>query len=240
VNHPLRIEGDRVYLIGHGFAPKVTVTMPDGKTVSDVAAFVPTNATTLLSEGAFKEQGKPGANQDVGISAFFAPTPMDTGNGIITSLSPIVTDPVLGVRVFTGDLNYTGIPQSVYSLDTTKLNKVGMANLTTGQSKTFTGPNGPVTVRFDGWVPWASLQVSHDPAQGWLLLAAVAMVVGLLGSLAVRRRRIWVRVQTAEGESHTVVQVGGLARSDSGNFTAEFGGIFERLRESVDGVRTEV
>jgi cytochrome c biogenesis protein len=240
VNHPLRLEGDRVYLIGHGFAPKITVTMPDGTTRSDVAPFVPTKPTTLFSEGAFKEQGTPGANQDVGISGFFAPTPIDTGNGIIDSISPMVTDPVLGIRVFTGDLNFTGLAQSVYSLDTTKLNKVGLANLTIGQSKTFTGKNGTVTVRFDGWVPWASLQVSHDPAQGWLLLAAVSMVVGLLASLAVRRRRIWVRVQTAEGESHTVVQVGGLARSDSGNFTAEFSGIFERLRESVDGVRTEV
>ena len=27
-----------------------------------------------------------------------------------------------------------------------------------------------VTVTFDGWVPWASIQVSHDPAQGYLLL----------------------------------------------------------------------
>jgi cytochrome c biogenesis protein len=240
VNHPLRLEGDRVYLIGHGFAPKVTVTMPDGTTRSDIAAFVPTNATTLLSEGAFKEQGKPGANQDVGLAAFFAPTPVDNGNGIITSISPKATAPVLGIRVYTGDLNYTGLAQSVYSLDTTKLAKIGAANLTVGASKTFTGKDGTVTVRFDGWVPWASLQVSHDPAQGWLLLSAVAMVVGLLGSLSVRRRRIWVRVHPDQDESHTVVQVGGLARSDSGNFAAEFSGIFERLRESVDGVRTEV
>ena len=44
VNHPLRIEGDRVYLIGHGFAPKITVRMPDGTTREDVQAFLPTRS----------------------------------------------------------------------------------------------------------------------------------------------------------------------------------------------------
>ncbi len=230
VNHPLRLQGDRVYLIGHGFAPKITVTMPDGTVHEDVQPFVPTNAETLLSEGAFKEQGKPGAKQDVGISGFFAPTPVDTGNGIITSISPQVTKPVLGIQVFTGDLNYNGLPQSVYSLDTSKMTKQGMANLSIGESTTVNG----VTVRFDGWVPWVSLQVSHDPAQRWLLLTALAMVVGLLGSLTVRRRRIWVRVTRQDDRSPTVVQVGGLARSDSGNFAGEFDGLVERLKEAVN------
>ena len=30
VNHPLRLEGDRVYLTGHGFAPTVTIRLPNG------------------------------------------------------------------------------------------------------------------------------------------------------------------------------------------------------------------
>jgi cytochrome c biogenesis protein len=121
VNNPLRLEGDRVYLIGHGFAPEVTVTMPDGTVQHDIQAFVPSNASTLLSEGAFKEQGKPGAKQDVGIAALFAPTPEDTGNGVITSISPQVKNPVLAAIVYVGDLNYNGLPQSVYSLDHSKM-----------------------------------------------------------------------------------------------------------------------
>ena len=32
VNSPLRLDGDRVYLLGHGFAPTFTVTYPDGET----------------------------------------------------------------------------------------------------------------------------------------------------------------------------------------------------------------
>ena len=230
VNHPLRLEGDRVYLIGHGFAPQVTIHMPDGTVRRDTAVFVPQDATTLLSEGAFKEQGKPGAKQDIGISGFFAPSPQDEGNGVITSISPQVKNPVLGIFIYQGSLNYTGLPQSVYSLDTSKLSKLGAANLTVGQTKTL--KNG-VSVTFDGWVPWASMQVSHDPSQGFLLWSAAAMVLGLVGSLGVRRRRLWLRVTPSAGGadgSLTVVSVGGLARSDSGNFTTEFAGLLERLR----------
>jgi cytochrome c biogenesis protein len=118
----------------------------------------------------------------------------------------------------------------VYQLDTSKMKKIGVASLTEGQTHKFA--NG-VTVRFDGYTQWVSLQVSHDPAQGYLLFSAVAMVVGLFGSLAVRRRRVWVRLSPARGgddPSPTVVQVGGLARSDSGNFTTEFEALLERLR----------
>ncbi|HJQ41679.1 MAG TPA: cytochrome c biogenesis protein ResB [Jatrophihabitantaceae bacterium] len=234
VNHPLRLEGDRLYLIGHGFAPKITVRMPNGTVRHDTAAFIPTEATTLLSEGAFKEQGGPvGTSKDVGISGFFAPSPVLNADGTIGSASPEVKDPVLGVFVYLGSLNSNGLPQSVYSLDTSKMTKIGAANLRVGQTETFS--NG-VAVTFDGWAPWVSMQVSHDPAQGWLLISATAMVVGLLGSLGVRRRRIWLRLTPsshgADG-SPTVVSVGGLARSDSGHFPTEFAGLFDRLRQSL-------
>jgi cytochrome c biogenesis protein len=78
-----------------------------------------------------------------------------------------------------------------------------------------------------------SIQVSHDPAQGFLLWTAGAMVLGLFGSLGVRRRRVWLRLtpsSATDGPSPTVVSVGGLARSDSGNFTNEFAALLERLR----------
>ncbi|HZE48594.1 MAG TPA: cytochrome c biogenesis protein ResB [Jatrophihabitantaceae bacterium] len=230
VNHPLRLSGDRVYLIGHGFAPQITVRMPDGSVQHDQATFIPSQPTTLLSEGAFQEQGKPDAKQDIGIEGFFAPTPQDMGNGVITSSAPQVDNPVLGIFVYQGTVNPNGQPQSVFSLNKSKLTQIGQANLRIGQTTRM--PNG-VTVTFDGWVPWASMQVSHDPTQGYLLFAAVAMVVGLIGSLSIRRRRLWLRITPAVAEnqgSPTVVSVGGLARSDSGNFTTEFAGLLDRLR----------
>jgi cytochrome c biogenesis protein len=230
VNHPLRVEGDRVYLTGHGFSPEVTVRMPDGRTLTDIQPFLPADASTLYSQGVFKEQGAIGSNKDIGISGFFAPTPAETSPGIYTSISPQVRNPVLGMFVYEGSINPNGVPQSVYSLDTSHMRKIGAANLRVGQMKRF--PNG-VSVRFDGWKPYVNIQVSHDPAQGWLLLAAVAMVLGLGASLGVRRRRVWLRVTPASAgtdPSPTVVEVGGIARSDSGNFTTEFAELLDRLR----------
>ncbi len=240
VNHPLRLDGDRVYLIGHGFAPQVTIRMPDGTLRHDTQAFVPQDAATLQSEGAFKQQGKPGAEQDVGVAATFSPTPVPQSAQTFTSSSPQVRNPILGVAIYLGDLNYNGQPQSVYSLDTSKMTRSGAANLRIGQTKTLA--NG-VSVTFDGWVPWASMQVSHDPAQGYLLWSALAMVLGLLGSLGVRRRRLWLRM-TPRGDgtesAPTVVSIGGLARSDSGNFSTEFAALFEKVQSSSRPARDVV
>jgi cytochrome c biogenesis protein len=265
VNHPLRIEGDRIYLIGHGFAPRVTVRLPDGEKYASTAAFIPTDPTTFLSEGAFKFPGleaKNGAStQDIGMDGFFAPTPAETAKGVYTSIAPQAKNPVLGLTVYRGDLGLSGGPQSVYSIDqdqvaSGKLKKIGMVNLTQGQTKSFAGG---VTVTFDGWMPWASMQVSHDPAQGYLLIAAVGMVVGLIGSLGVRRRRVWVKLTPAaapnpstssattqssapgspadvgSGPARTVIEVGGLARSDAGDFHGEFGELMKRLESGLAG-----
>ena len=81
VNHPLRIQGDRVYLIGHGFAPELTVHMPDGTRAARRPRCSPRNdRRTLLSEGVFKVPGPIGANQDIGVSGLFAPTPAVPGH----------------------------------------------------------------------------------------------------------------------------------------------------------------
>jgi cytochrome c biogenesis protein len=229
VNHPLRLEGDRVYLEGHGYAPRITVRMPGRSATTDTQVFLPTDASTLLSEGSFAEPGRPGAKQDIGIKGIFAPTPVDAGNGLITSVSAQVTNPVLSIFIYKGDLNNNGVPRSVFTLDTSKMKQIAKANLRIGETTQLPG-GGSVT--FDGWEPWANLQISHDPAQGYLLFSALAMVLGLFGSLGVRRRRLWLRIAPARPDadgSPTVVSVGGLARSDSGNFTTEFAGLLSRL-----------
>ena len=244
VNHPLRLEGDRVYLIGHGFAPTVTVRMPDGTSVTNTVAFIPQDPNTFFSEGAFQFTGgaqpNGGHTQDIGLSGFFAPSPIAQPDGSIASAGPQAKNPVLGLFVYQGDVGNNGVPHSVYSLDPDlisahKLNRIGQANLKVGQ--TLKLKNG-VQVTFEGWKQWVSLQISHDPTQGYLLVAAVCMVVGLIGSLGVRRRRVWLRLvpgtaATPGGDgpagSLTLVSVGGLARNDSGNFTDEFARLTERL-----------
>ncbi|MDT0260948.1 cytochrome c biogenesis protein ResB [Jatrophihabitans lederbergiae] len=233
VNHPLRREGARVYLINHGFSPTVTVTRPGRAPITDTEAFLPAD-TFYTSEGAFKFAGKDvTANNDIGLSAIFAPTPL-ISKGVVTSIAPTVSKPVLAVLAYQGLLNPEGAPQSVYTLDPTQiatgeLKRVAAKNLSMGQSMAL--PDGTV-VKFTGYKEWATLQVSHDPTQTALLVAAILMVTGLLGSLTVRRRRVWVRITEQPG-ARTLVSVGGLARNDSGNFPAEFETIVASVQSSL-------
>ena len=88
-------------------------------------------------------------------------------------------------------------------------------------------------VRFDGAVPFINVQVSHDPAQVWVLVSALTMMAGLLVSLIVRRRRVWVRI--AAGNAGTVsVELGGLARTDNSGWGDEFERLTQRLLDGLD------
>jgi cytochrome c biogenesis protein len=252
VNHPLRIAGARVYLLNHGFAPIVTIKRPGQKArLMPAANFLPEDGF-LTSEGVIIDQAPDeSSGQDIALSAIFAPTPLTVG-GVVTSVSPQVNHPVLAVLAYKGQSNPDGQPQSVYSLNQAavasgQLKKVGAKNLELGQSMTL--PDGTV-VTFTNWTQWATLQVSHDPTQYALLAAAVTMIVGLLGSLAVRRRRIWLRFTPqqamtdnpdaapsgAAGGGLTLVELGGLARTDGGNFPEEFAELAQRLRGLIGGI----
>jgi cytochrome c biogenesis protein len=91
-------------------------------------------------------------------------------------------------------------------------------------------------IRFDGVGQWVSLQVSHDPTQGFVLGFAIAMFLGLGASLLVKRRRIWVRVKPGtENEPSTVIEVAGLARTDQAGYGEEFQRISERLISGQKG-----
>ena len=69
------------------------------------------------------------------------------------------------------------------------------------------------------------MQVSHDPAQIWVLVSAIVMLGGLVVSLVIRRRRIWARLvpDSENGERRrTVVEIAGLARTDQAGWGEGF------------------
>ncbi|WP_227997229.1 cytochrome c biogenesis protein ResB [Nocardia australiensis] len=242
VNHPLRVAGDRLYLQGHGYAPTFTVTFPNGQTRTETIQWRPENAQTFLSSGVLRIDPPGGMyatdeerrKNQIAIEGLFAPTALLHGN-LLTSSFPVMNDPAVAVDVYRGDTGLdTGKPQSLFSLDPEqikqgRLAKEARVNLRPGESTTL--PNG-TKVTFDGAQEFVNLQVSHDPAQQWVLVSALAMMAGLLVSLLVKRRRIWMRVYPAEGEAgtvdkrRTVVEMGGLARTDQ----AGWGGEFDKLR----------
>ncbi|MFF0632461.1 cytochrome c biogenesis protein ResB [Nocardia sp. NPDC004151] len=242
VNHPLRVAGDRVYLQGHGFAPKFTVTFPNGQTRTEAIQWKPDDATTFLSSGVLRIDPPGGMypseeerrKHQVAIQGLFAPTALMHGQ-LLTSRYPAMSDPAVAIDIYKGDTGLdTGRAQSLFALDPEmikqgRLVKEQRVNLKPGETSTL---SDGTKVTFDGAEEFVNLQVSHDPAQQWVLVSALTMMAGLLVSLLVKRRRIWLRVypgEASDGVRRTVVEMGGLARTDQ----AGWGGEFDRLRERL-------
>ncbi len=244
VNEPLRTAGDRVYLLGHGYAPTFTVTWPDGESRTQTVQWRPTDMTTMLSQGATKfdppgisDSAERRKNQ-LAITGLFAPTAAFHGN-ILTSSFPDLTDPAVAVDVMRGELGVeSGRSQSIFEIDqrmvdSGRLERVARENLRVGESVTL---DDGTRVSFDGVRRWVSLQVSHDPTQGWMLGFAIVMFTGLGASLFVKRRRFWARV-TPDGDGadsdlrRTVVELGGLARTDQAGYGEEFTAIARDILE---------
>ncbi|MFD6894847.1 cytochrome c biogenesis protein ResB [Rhodococcus sp. NPDC060086] len=243
VNHPLRVGGDRVYLQGHGYAPTFTVTWPNGETRTETLQWAPEDATSFLSSGAMRFDPPGGMFPDVderrknqiALEGLFAPTAAFHGT-LLSSAFPAMLDPAVAIDVYKGDSGLdTGSPQSLFSLNKELINqgrlvKQERVNLKPGESVSLADGT---EVRFDGAVDFVNLQVSHDPFQSWVLVSAVAMMAGLLLSLLVKRRRVWVRVYRAgtvsDGERRTVVELGGLARTDQAGWGDEFDRLVSRL-----------
>jgi cytochrome c biogenesis protein len=228
VNHPLNVDGAKVFLVGHGYSLRISVTNARGETVYDGdTPFLPDNSE-FTSHGVVKVPNLGGGRQ-LGLTGFFYPTAAVTPAGV-TSVYPAPEQPVLSLAAWSGDLGMnSGIPQSVYSLPVAKLKNIGVTQLTPGKSWRL--PDG-ATVTFHGIDQWATFQVAHEPGKRILLAGAICIIAGLLASLRVRRRRFWLRaVPAAAGErpGRTVVMAAGLARSEADDFTSELEDLVGRI-----------
>lgn len=247
VNHPLRIEGDRVYLQGHGFAPTFTVTWPNGETRTQTVQWRPDDPTFFLSSGVVRFDPPAGMYPDLyerrqnqlAIQGLFAPTAEWEGdnNELLTSSYPAMRDPAVAIDIYRGDNGLdTGIGQSLFSLDSSLmhsgvLQKIERVNLQIGDTVTL---DDGTTVSFDGASEFANYQISRDPTQNWVLVTTVISLVSLVGSLMIRRRRIWVRFYPQENGT-TRVETGGLARTDR----AGWGGEYEKFHRELLGLKEE-
>ena len=236
VNHPLKIGSSNVYLTAHGFAPVLKVTNAKGEVVFDgPTACLPLDSN-VTSECAFKISdgyvGKDGTATQLGLSGIFAPT-MATAAEFGTegphSVFPGLVNPELLLSMYHGDLgNNSGDPQSVYEIDTTHMKQYTAkdskgktepltASLTTGQG--FDLPDGG-TVVMTGVKQWVNFTVSSNPGTTEALVSSALAILGLIGSLFVQRRRIWVRAVTGP-DGTTTVELAGLARSESSRIAEE-------------------
>jgi cytochrome c biogenesis protein len=234
VNSPLNTgHGAKVYLVGHGYAPRVVVTGADGQVgLEQAVPCLPQNAT-FVSNCVIKV---PDAGPvPLAFEGVFTPTTVqDPKTGRVGSVSPAADVPALTLVAYRGDLGLdSGIPASVYSLDKARLKQVDAPPHALRPGQTWALPGGG-SIRFVGTSEWVTLQVTQDPGKVLALYAAAGMVVGLLLSLRVRRRRVWVRAVPDPAGGRTVVEVGGLSRTDAEAFAGEFAAVTTRLRERTD------
>ena len=248
VNHPLDIAGDRIYLMGNGYAPTITVRNAAGDVVfRDAVPFLPQD-NHMTSLGVVKVPD--GLPEQLGLVGFFYPTAAEMTTGAFTSSFPDLIFPVLTLNVYAGDLGIDdGTPRSVYALDPT-----GMTQLTGGNTgvdsiellpgQTTALPNGLGTVTFENAADpsanevvsgplgsgaadvdysksvkrFVSLSIHHDVGAPWVLLFATIAVAGLIVALFIPRRRFWVKATPTPAGLR--LEYAGLARGEDPQLAA--------------------
>ncbi|WP_170152050.1 cytochrome c biogenesis protein ResB [Subtercola boreus] len=217
VNRPLEQGANDVFLLGNGYAPEITVRDNTGAVIfSEPVAFLPQDSN-LTSLGVVKILD--GLPSQLGLIGFFYPTEATSDTGAKYSSFPDLIYPVMTLNVFEGDLGVNnGSPISAYSLDTSNLTQLtGGASgaesiqLKIGESADL--PNQMGTISLDGVRRFASFDMSSDPAQDAVLVFAVLATVGLLTSLFIPRRRLWVKILTHKDGTRTI-EYAGLVRGD--------------------------
>ena len=177
VNSPLTYGSTKIYLQANGYSPMVIVKNNEGQVIFEGGVpFLPQDGN-LTSIGAIK---LPDTTPQLGIVATFTPTyEMTNTKGAISSY-PEALDPHLIFSIWSGNLGLdSGVPQSVYRVDTSKMNRVGLSNLKIGE--TFKFNEGSIT--FAGWKPWVNIEVGRDPGKSLSLVGALLAIMGLLASL---------------------------------------------------------
>lgn len=236
INSPLRADGARLYVTGRGFAPMFSVRLPNGQEFTDLSApFLPQDTATFGSQGVLKLPDLGPDRAQLAIAGFFAPTAVELG-GVLTSADPRPLDPAVAIVVYEGSLGLdSGIPQSVFTLDQARIDRgqlteIGAGTLRPGEALDL--PDG-TSVTFTGFKEFAALQMSRDPAQLSILLSSVALLGGLLLTLLVRRRRVFIRaVRSTVGQPSAGLDIGGLAKGGNTDST-EFSQLVARIRVAL-------
>jgi cytochrome c biogenesis protein len=180
----------------------------------------------------------------------FTPTTvLDPAEGYVSKF-PAAIAPGLTITGFVGNLHLDeGVPQNVYALDVRDMKQLAIDGpagedrpaqvlaLADPNNRTLSGLPGGYELEVDGVREFATFQTKSDPYKSLVLGAAVAVIAGLVASLRVRRRRVWVRARpgglAGDPDGTTVVEFGGLARSNAEAFAAELDSLAGQLRAAT-------
>lgn len=240
VNHPLQVDGTSVFLVGQGYAPVVKVTDGNGNVAFEgTVPFLPEDAT-YTSTGVVKAaDAQP---EQLGFQGFFLPTAVSINDEAPISAFPGAANPVLGLFAYYGDLGLdNGEPQSVFVLDKDELTQIKDEDgqplrITLARGEKADLPDGRGSIEFVGLRQFVKFQFSASPGMQVPLWATVIGVLGLIMSLSIKPRRMWVR--TRRRGTRTVVEVAALDRVSRGDLAADVDAFVEQLHELHAPART--
>jgi cytochrome c biogenesis protein len=242
VNSPLRLDKANVYLLGHGYAPVLRYTDRYGQQQTNVFPFLPVDGM-FTSEGVatFPDANinpktgvrDPGAQ--IAFEGTYLPT-VDPSGTQVTSTYPAEQNPKIFLTAYRGNLGLdSGVPGSVYSLNRAQIARGQLKNVSGTRPESFrpgekwTLDDG-TTLEFLQTRPFVTVSVRYDPTQPVVLGGAVLGLLGLMLSLSGKRRRVFFRITSPASDlavpgaapGGSVVEAGGLPRTDYPGFAEEF------------------
>jgi cytochrome c biogenesis protein len=235
VNHPASVGGLRIFQEGFGWAPVVDVSL-DGRrlwsspiemTRDDAPDDVP--ATAMPWRGAIKLTAP---EPDVTITLELWPDFRAFANLQLTGepTSMLVQfDPYIRYSVYVGEI----VDPTSSNLDTTGLHRQGRGDLHAAGASTFDLPGGgELRLAFPELRHYSVLLISRDVGIPVVLAAAILVLVGLIPSLYVSRRKVWIRAEAAPGGA--LVKIGGFSLQRKDSFEEEFDRIVRAIGRSQE------
>jgi cytochrome c biogenesis protein len=218
VNRPMTVDGVRVFQSDYGYAPVVRVRSPSGEVLQDGPVLSSREPTSEVSNGAIRLPSlKPQVGLQVVMFTGLRQVRLPDGREQIFN-DPRLVNPVLVVLPFKGDLKASQA-HSVFTLDFSGLSSAGNPLiLPLGKSGKF--PDG-LQVEFPSLKQYTVLTLASDPGVPIVAVAAGLILLGLIPSLYVSRRRVWLRAAPAEGGG-VRVELAGLALQGKLAFVDEF------------------
>ena len=244
VNAPVNVDGVKAFLVGNGYAPVIRVTDGNG----DVAFEGP--VVTIPVDGVYTSNltlKVPDARPDqLGFTGLLLPTAVTGPDGMPRSADPGLANPRLILSSYSGDLGLdTGAPQNVYVLDVEPLTELNSMMSDNGAitldaaNPVHELPEGKGTIEFLDVKRYVGLDIVYDPGRTGAFISFVAAFTGLLMSMFIARRRVWVRATTDlddQGRPATVLEYGLLARGEDPRLRAEaesLGEVFTTRWEAI-------
>ena len=229
VNAPVNVDGVKSFLIGNGYAPLIRVTDGNG----DVAFEGP--VVGIPSDGVYTSSlvlKVPDAAPDqLGFTGLLLPTAVTGADGLPRSADPGLANPKLILSSYSGDLGLdSGVPQNVYALDVEGLTELNGMLTPDGPitldaaGPVYELPQGKGSIEFLDVKRYVGLDIVYDPGRTGAFVSFVLAFTGLLMSMFIARRRLWVRASKGvdkDGAPTTILEYGLLARGEDPRLAAE-------------------